>query len=119
MPSRHLLRRWQYTVYGSTPKEAWAKASAVRERLRANLPARDRKVTLGAFAAEWIDSTLAASDRKASTKAMYATMTRQHIIGSKIGGRPLDKLRPSHIEAWKVELEQRGLSESTIAGCSS
>jgi hypothetical protein len=75
-------RSRRYTVYGSTPKEARAKASAVRERLRANLPARDRKVTLGAFAAEWIDSTLAASDRKASTKAMYATMARQHIIGS-------------------------------------
>jgi hypothetical protein len=107
-------RSRRYTVYGSTPKEARAKASAVRERLRANLPARDRKVTLGAFAAAWIDSTLAASDRKASTKAMYATMARQHISGSKIGAQPLDKLRPSHIEAWKVELEHRGLSESTI-----
>jgi integrase len=36
------------------------------------------------------------------------------IIGSKIGAQPLDKLRPSHIEAWKVQLEHRGLSESTI-----
>jgi integrase len=45
---------------------------------------------------------------------MYATMARQHISGSKIGAQPLDKLRPSHIEGWKVELEQRGLSESTI-----
>jgi len=95
-------RSRRYTVYGSTPKEARAKASVVRERLRANLPARDRKVTIGVFAAEWIDSTLAASDRKASTKAMYATMARQHIIGSKIGAQQLDKLRPSHIEAWKV-----------------
>jgi integrase len=40
-------------------------------------------------------------------------MTREHIVGSKIGAQPLDKLRPSHIEAWKVELH-RGLSESTI-----
>jgi hypothetical protein len=92
-------RSRRYTVYGSTPLEARAKASAVRERLCANLPARDRKVTLGAFAAEWIDSTLAASDRKASTKAMCATMARQHLIGSKMGAQPLDKLRPSHIEA--------------------
>jgi integrase len=45
---------------------------------------------------------------------MYATMARQHISGSKIGAQPLDKLRPSHVEAWKVELEQRELSESTI-----
>jgi hypothetical protein len=45
---------------------------------------------------------------------MYTTMVRQHIIGSKIGGEPLHKLRPSHIEAWMVELEHRGLSKSTI-----
>jgi Phage integrase family len=45
---------------------------------------------------------------------MYATVARQHIIGSKIAAQQLDKLRPSHIEAWKVELEQRELSESTI-----
>src|SRR4029453_18043273 len=95
-------RSRRYTVYGSTPKETRAKASAVRERLRANLPARDRKVSLGVFAADWINSTLAASDRKASTKAMYATMARQHISGSKIGAQQLDKLRPSHIEAGKV-----------------
>ena len=107
-------RSRRYTVYRSTSKEARAKASAVRERLRANLPVKDRKVTLGVFAAEWIDSTLAASDRRASTKAMYATVARQHIIGSKIGTQQLDKLRPSHIEAWKVELEHRGVSESTI-----
>jgi hypothetical protein len=36
-------RSRRYTVYGSTPKEARAKASAVRERLRANLPARDQR----------------------------------------------------------------------------
>jgi integrase len=45
---------------------------------------------------------------------MYAPMARQYISRSKIGTQPLDKLRPSHIEAWKVELQHRGLSESTI-----
>ena len=77
-------------------------------------PARDRKITLGEFAGEWIESTLEASDRKATTKAMYATITRKHIVNAKIGAKPLDKLRPSHIDAWKVELQGRGLSESTI-----
>jgi site-specific recombinase XerC len=57
---------------------------------------------------------LVASGRKASTKTVHATVARQHIIGSKIGTQQLDKLGPSHIEAWKVELEHRGLSESTI-----
>jgi hypothetical protein len=35
------------------------------------LTKRDRKVALGAFASEWIDSTLAASERKASTKPCH------------------------------------------------
>jgi hypothetical protein len=73
-------RSRRYTAYGSTPKEARAKASAVRERLRANLPARDRKVTLGAFAAEWIDSTLAASDRKASDSGQSKIPVGGHVI---------------------------------------
>jgi integrase len=41
-------------------------------------------------------------------------MARTHIIGSRTGARPLDKLRPSHIDAWKVELKDRGLAESSI-----
>ena len=41
-------------------------------------------------------------------------MARTHIIGAKIGAKPLDKLRPSHIDAWMVELKGRGLAESSI-----
>jgi hypothetical protein len=104
----------RHTVYGSTAKEARDKAADVRARLRANLPAKDRKITLGEFTSEWIDSALEASDRKATTKNLYSTMARTHIIGSRTGARPLDKLRPSHIDAWKVELKDRGLAESSI-----
>jgi integrase len=104
----------RHTVYGNTAKEARDKAAEVRARLRANLPAKDRKITLGEFTAEWIDSSLEASDRKATTKNLYGTMARTHIIGAKIGAKPLDKLRPSHIDAWMVELKGRGLAESSI-----
>jgi hypothetical protein len=104
----------RHTVYGGTAKEARDKAAEVRARLRANLPARDRKITLGEFTSEWIDSALEASDRKATTKNLYSTMARTHIIGGRIGARPLDKLRPSHIDAWKVELKDRGLAGSSI-----
>ena len=41
-------------------------------------------------------------------------MARTNIVGGRIGARPLDKLRPSHIDAWKVELKDRGLAESSI-----
>jgi hypothetical protein len=102
------------TVYGKTAREARDKAEEVRRRLRAHLPARDKKITLGAFTEIWITSTLAASDRKPSTKSLYATLGRKHIIAAKLGAQPLDRLKPSHVEAWKVELQGRGLSDSTI-----
>ena len=104
----------RHTVYGSTAKEARDKAAEVRARLRANLPAKDRKITLGEFTSEWIDSALEASDRKATTKNLYGTMARTHSIGGRIGARSLDKLRPSHIDAGKVDLKDRGLAESSI-----
>lgn len=102
------------TVYGKTADEARDKAVAVRARLRAHLPAKDRKDTVASFTAAWIASSLAASDRKATTKALYATLATKHIIGSTLGGRTLDALRPSHVEAWTVELRGRGLSPSSV-----
>lgn len=102
------------TVTGKTAAEAREKAKTVRERLDASLPAKDRKVTVSRFAEEWMDSTLKASDRKATTKAMYSTLAKKHIVASKIGPISLDKLRPSHIEAWIVELRERELSQSTV-----
>lgn len=102
------------TVTGKTAKEARDKADEVRRRLRAHLPAKDKKITLGAFTDTWINSTLAASDRKWSTKTLYATLARKHIIRATLRAQPLDKLKPSHVESWKVELQTQGLSDSTI-----
>jgi len=104
----------RHSVYGSTAKRARNKAAVVRARLRANLPAKDRKITLGEFTSEWVDSALEASDRKATTKNLHSTMARTQINGAKIGARPLGKLRPSQIDGWKVELKDRGLAESSI-----
>lgn len=86
----------------------------VRDRLRAHLPAKDRKVTLAAFTTAWMASTLAACDRKETSKVLYAGLARKHVVGSAIGLTPLDRLKPSHVEAWTVELRKRQLSESTI-----
>jgi hypothetical protein len=70
------------TVYGKTQGQARAKAKAARKRLELGQPARDTTDTVGTFALEWITTALAASERKASTKAMYATLTRNHIASS-------------------------------------
>jgi hypothetical protein len=32
---------------------------------------------------------------------LYATLARKHIIGAQLGAQPLDKLKASHVEAWR------------------
>ena len=101
------------TVYGKTARDAGQGRGGAAPAARS--PAGSgQKITLGAFTEIWITSTLAASDRKPSTKSLYATLARKHIIAAKLGAQPLDRLKPSHVEAWKVELQGRGLSDSTI-----
>jgi integrase len=102
------------TVYGKTAQDARDKASEVRNRLTEGLPARDKRTTLETFTTEWIASALAASDRKSTTKTMYAGVARVHIVGSHIGGLALDKVRPMHVEGWIVGLRAKGLAESTV-----
>lgn len=101
-------------VYGKTQTEARAKAKALRGRLEQGQPARDTTATLGRFAGEWIVTALAASERKATTKAMYAAITRSQIVRSALGSLPSGKITPRAVEGWLVELRARGLAESTV-----
>ena len=71
-------------------------------------------MTVAAYTLDWIDSTLEASTRKATTKTLYAGIAKKHIVGADVGKVSLDKLKPSHVEAWTVELKKRGLAESSI-----
>lgn len=104
----------RHTIYGDSPQEARAKAAQIRRRVEGGQPARDRRQTVAAFAQHWIDSTLQASERKQTTKVMYAGVARTHILDSSVGRLTLDKVRPSHVEGWVVELRRKGLAESTI-----
>jgi site-specific recombinase XerC len=54
------------------------------------------------------------SERKQTTKVMYAGVARTHIIGSSIGRLTLDRVPPSHVEGWLVELHRKGFAEPTI-----
>lgn len=102
------------TVYGKTAKEAREKGEEVRARVKKKRPPKDAKVTLAAFVEDWIGSTLAVSDRKASTKSMYSTLARKHISDSDLGRSSLDRLTPRKVEAWVAGLRAKGLSESTV-----
>lgn len=102
------------SVLGKTADECRAKASELRRRVAAGQPAKDAKITVAAFTERWIGSTLAASDRKAATVTLYSTLARKHVVGGKIGTVALDRLRPSHIDAFVVELRGKGLADSSV-----
>ena len=101
------------TVTGKTAKETRTKAEEIRARLKKELPARDTRRLVDQYTERWIATTLSNSDRKASTKAMYATVARHHIIGSKLGATPMHRVRPSAVDGWLAELRRKGLSDST------
>jgi integrase len=106
--------RGRHTVYGDTAQDARDRAAEIRKRVEDGQPARDRRETVAAFTQHWIDTSLQASERKRNTKVMYAGVARTHILSSSIGRLTLDKVRPSHVEGWVVELRRKGLAESTI-----
>ncbi|MCW2577734.1 MAG: Phage integrase [Modestobacter sp.] len=103
----------RFTVYGRTAKEARAQAAEIRACVLMGQPARDRTQTVEAFAAHWIETSLQASERKQTTKAL-CRRCRSHVLSSCIGRITLDKIRPAHVEGWVVELRRKGLAESTI-----
>ncbi|NYJ08050.1 tyrosine-type recombinase/integrase [Petropleomorpha daqingensis] len=107
-------RASRLTVYGDTAQDARDKAAQIRRRVEDGQPARDRKEALAAFAQLWVETSLEASERKRNTKVLYAGVVRAHVLNSSLGRLPLDKVRPSHVEGWVVELRRKGLAESTI-----
>ena len=102
------------TLTGRTRDDVQDKLDETRKRLNANLPARDTSDTVAYMAQAWLDSTLPASDRKATTKSLYASMTRNHILPSTLGRKALRDVKPRDIEAWTAALRKGGLSSSTV-----
>ncbi len=100
---------------------------AARDRLDAGAPIRDASRTVGDWLAHWRATSLAVSDRKESTRALYGALCRKHLEPAPFGAVPLDKLRPTDVEALVLAMRAqtkpgaaedavpvRALSDSTI-----
>lgn len=108
-------RRRRTSVYGRTRAAVVEKAKTTRRRLEEGRPAADARLLLADYVERWIETTLAASDRKESTKRWYATMARGHVAGSSLGKLSLSRVTPSKVEGWRLELRKGGgLSESSV-----
>jgi integrase len=99
-------QRRRKSFYGKTAKEARAAAKEAQDRLDAGAPVKDANRTVGDWLAQWRVTTLAVSDRKESTKSLYATLCRKHLEPAPFGAITLDKLRPSDIEALILRLRR-------------
>ena len=101
-------------LYGATRAEVRAKLKEARDRIDGGAPPRDSTRTVGDWLAHWRSTTLAASDRKPSTRELYANLSRKHLEPAPFGAITLDQLRPTDIEALVLALQDKKLSDSTI-----
>lgn len=107
-------KRKRAYVYGKTAAEARRELRKVRKRIEDGQPAKDAPDTVASWLKRWRESSLSASDRKATTKSLYGSLSRKHLEGADIGGKRLDRLKPSDVEALIVELRGNKLADSTV-----
>lgn len=94
-------------VYGKTRSDVRTKMDEVRERLAKGVAVKDSTRSLSDWMAHWRATTLAASDRKESTKELYANLSRRHLEVEQFGTTRLDKLRPSDVEGLVLALRAK------------
>ncbi len=106
--------RRRASFYGPSAKAVRDQLKTARERLDAGAPVKDATRTVGDWLAHWRATTLAVSDRKESTRVRYANLCRKHLEPAPFGAIPLDRLRPTNIEALVLAMRAKSLSDSTI-----
>lgn len=96
--------------YGETEEEATAKYDEARRRMRAGLPIKDSKRTVGEWTTYWIENVMDDDENRASTNERDAGMMRKHVVRNPLGEISLDALKVSDIRAWKKGLMASGLT---------
>lgn len=97
----------RHSVYGRTRQDVRDKLKKARDRLDAGAPVRDATRTVGDWLAQWRATKLAVSDRKESTRTLYDTLCSKHLEPAQFGAIPLNRLRPSDIEALVLAMRAR------------
>ena len=116
--------RKRAAFYGNTQKAVKDKMKAAQRRIDDAKPPKDATTSVAAWLAHWRTTTLAVSDRKASTRTLYDTLSRTHLEPAPFGTTPLDRLKPSDIEKLirdlrvKTKTRGRGDDAQTVRACS-
>jgi integrase len=107
-------RRRSISLYAPTAEAVRDKLDEARDRIKEQAPVRDSSQRLADWIEHWSDTSLEASPRKESTKALYRTLARKHLSPAPLGTTPLDRLRKTHVDALVVKLRKQKLSGSTV-----
>jgi integrase len=107
-------RRQRVVASGKRRGDVAAKLKEAQQRLAADEPVKDARVTVAMFVEDWIRKALPASGRKSTTVANYSIIARTHLTPPPFGAVTLDRLRPSDVEALLVTKRDAGLSDSTV-----
>lgn len=99
--ARDFLRRWDFISVDdeAVSVEVRDKMKRVRERLDNGAAVKDSHRRVADWQGHWRATTLAASDRKGSTRELYANLSRRHLETGPFGAITFDKLKPSDVEA--------------------
>jgi integrase len=100
-------------LYGKTRKEVAQKLAAALRDVQQGLPIPGQRLTTGQFLGEWLQDT-ARPSRRERTYLRYEAAIRLHVVPT-IGGVPLAKLGPQHIQKLHKALAQKGLNPSSVA----
>jgi integrase len=94
-------------VYAKTRTEVRDKMKNVRQRLDHGAAVKDSRRTVANWLAHWRVTTLATSNRKASTRELYGNLSRRHLETGEFSQIRLDRLKASDIEAFVLTLRSR------------
>ena len=100
--------------YGKTQAEARDKLKAAKARTDKGAAPKDAKVKVGDYAERWIRTSLAASDRKATTRQTYGILARKWITGGAIGEVRLDRLKATDVEGLILTMRADGKADATV-----
>jgi integrase len=100
-------QRRRASFYAPTAKAARKKMKDAHDRLDDGAPVKDATRSVADWLAHWRATSLAVSDRKESTRALYAALCRKHLEAAPFGAMSLDKLRPSDVEALVLRMRAK------------
>jgi integrase len=104
-------RHW---VSAATRVEAVGKLRKLQRELEDGAAPANGKLTLAAFLAEWLESSVRPTTRSRTYQA-YAERMRLHVLPT-LGSLKLTELTPQHVQKLYAGLLDGGLSSSTVGG---